>query len=415
MLYKSDSYEFLDDAVGLTALKIFRYRDAQDAEHGLPEIAEADVFLFEVALMLDAELFAADQHRGEVRIVVSVLGAAAATPDEQRVIEQCAVIFLHALELLDEVGPVFHVPRIDRGQPLELVGLFAVMRHLVIAVGTTLVGIAVSAVVEVAASIIVDDSRVIGLQRERDNIEHQTLVAAVIEITFGLQFGIERLHVLAEIDRGDFRLRFVEPGEVGGDVLLDVTNGIEVLVELRLVLFTEATLQPFGFVAHGIEHAASPPSACFPRGDFVGTFGAKELVEEDVRPILRGDGSAPASPGQRLVNRAAAKPGAAMNAEHEAGETGLFADGLGEFLIRRDAELRVGFVRSGAGQEGAVTTVPAGVSELQAADERELIPQMRHGFQNGRGFPFAAKCGRRVVATVHAEAPHGEDGSFGAF
>ena len=413
--YKSDSYEFLDDAVGLAPLKIFRYRDAQDAEHRLPKVAEADVFLFEVALVLDAELVAADQHRGEVRVVVSVLGAATAAPDEQRVVEQRAVPFLHALELLDEVGPVFHVPRVDSGQPLELIGLFAVMRHLVIAVRTTLVSIAVSAVVEVAAGIVVDDSRVIGLQRERDYIEHQTLVAAVIEITFGLQFGIERLHVLAEVDRGDFGLRLVEPRKIGGDVPFDVANGIEVLVELRLVFFTESILQTFGFVAHGIEHAAGSASAGFARGDFLGTLSTKEFVEEDVRAVLGGDGSAPARPGQRLINRAAAKSGAAMNAKHEAGKTRRFADGLGEFLISRDAELRVGFVRGGAGQEGAVAAMTTGVRQLQAADERELIPQMRHRLQNGRGFPFATKRGRRVVAAIHAEAPHGEDGSLGAF
>ena len=94
-----------------------------------------------------------------------------------------------------------------------------------------------------------------------------------------------------------------------------------------------------------------------------------------------------------------------MNAKHEAGETRRFADGLGEFLISRDAELSVGFVRGGAGQEGAVTTVAAGVCELQAADERELIPQMRHRLQDGCRFPFSPKRGRRVVAAIHAEAP----------
>ena len=409
------SYKLLEHPIRFAALKILRHLDAHDTEHCLPEVAEADIFLEQVALMLDAKLVAADQHRRQVRVVVCVLGTAATAPDKHRVIEQCAVTFLNAPKLLDEVGPVFHVPRVDSGQPLKLVGLFAVVRHLVIAVGATFVGVAVSAVVEVAAGIVVDNARAIRLQRERDDIEHQSLVAAVIEITFGLQFGIECLNVLAEVDRSDFGLRFIEPCQIGGDILFDITNRIEVLVELRLVLFAEAALQAFGFVSHGIEHTAGPASARFACSDFFGKFGEKEFVEEDVRAVLGGDRSAPASPRQRLINRAAAKAGTSMNAKHEARKARRLADGFSEFLIGGDAELGVGVMSRGASQEGAVAAVPAGVRELQTADERELIPQMRHRLQNGRGFPFATKRCRRVVTAIYTEPPHGEDGSLGAF
>lgn len=103
-----------------------------------------------------------------------------------------------------------------------------------------------------------------------------------------------------------------------------------------------------------------------------------------------------------------------MHAEHEAGETRGFADGLGEFLVGGDAELRVGFVRGGAGQKGAVTSVASGVREFEAADEGEVIPQVRHGLEDGRDIPIAARVRRREIASVHAEAPHGEEGAFRA-
>jgi len=47
-----------------------------------------------------------------------------------------------------------------------------------------------------------------------------------------LQLGVERLDVLAEVNCGDLRLWFVEPGEVSGDALLYVADGGEVFVEL---------------------------------------------------------------------------------------------------------------------------------------------------------------------------------------
>ena len=46
---------------------------------------------------------------------------------------------------------------------------------------------------------------------------------------------------------------------------------------------------------------------------------------------------------------------------------------------------------------------------------RELIPQMRNGLQDGGGLPRATERGRRVVAAIHAETPHGEQRALRAF
>ncbi|MCY3006512.1 MAG: hypothetical protein NTV29_11095 [Planctomycetota bacterium] len=49
------SHKLLDHPIGFAALKILRHLDAHDTEHRLPEVAEADFFLEQVALMVDPE------------------------------------------------------------------------------------------------------------------------------------------------------------------------------------------------------------------------------------------------------------------------------------------------------------------------------------------------------------------------
>lgn len=75
--------------------------DSPDAEHRLPEVAEADVFLRRLALVIDADFMAAHEHGGQLGVVSRVHGAAAA-PNKQVVVERAAVAFLHSLKQLDK-------------------------------------------------------------------------------------------------------------------------------------------------------------------------------------------------------------------------------------------------------------------------------------------------------------------------
>ncbi len=89
--------QFPDDAVRFAPLEVFGDGDVHAIEDGAPEVAEPDIFLHDVALVLDAQARTAGQHGRQVMVVVGVDGAAAAAVGDEGVVEQRAVAFLDRL------------------------------------------------------------------------------------------------------------------------------------------------------------------------------------------------------------------------------------------------------------------------------------------------------------------------------
>ena len=134
---QSGSSHLGDDAVGFAALETVGHLDAHHAEHGLPKIAKIDVFFDDVPLVLDAQPAAAAEHGRQMMIVVGVDRAATAAPDHHGVVQQVAVPLLDGLQAIEEIRQLFPVVRIDDRPPFKFVGILAVVRHGVIAVGIT--------------------------------------------------------------------------------------------------------------------------------------------------------------------------------------------------------------------------------------------------------------------------------------
>ncbi len=84
-----------------------------------------------------------------------------------------------------------------------------------------------------------------------------------------------------------------------------------------------------------------------------------------------GNGRAAGAPGEGLVV-IAAEAGAAFDAQREGRKARLPADRLGQFLVAGDAEPGAGAARVGAGEEGAIADVAAGIGQLQAGDDSEV-------------------------------------------
>src|SRR5579883_2644496 len=105
-------HEFLDDAVAPAALERLlrapRQRHADTVDHRLPDAADPQILLRQVALVPDSQPRAAGQHERQVGQGVSGL-ALHGPPGRHRVVEQRPLAFLDALELAQEVGPFGHV------------------------------------------------------------------------------------------------------------------------------------------------------------------------------------------------------------------------------------------------------------------------------------------------------------------
>ena len=172
-----------------------------------------------------------------------------------------------------------------------------------------------------------------------------------------------RLWILAEGQSVDVRLGSAEPIAFVLHAAFEIANAGEVFVELLAVVGAERTAEAGCFGSQRIEHAGPADELRFALLQRCGRIGAEELIEENVRAILGGDRRAAGAPGEGLIV-IAAEAGAAFDAERERGKARLSADRLGEFLIARDAKAGAGAARVGAGEEGAIADVAAGVGEL---------------------------------------------------
>src|SRR4051794_36042934 len=100
-----------------------------------------------------------------------------------------------------------------------------------------------------------------------------------------------------------------------------------------------------------------------------------------MRAILGGQRGAAFAPGEGVV-LVAAETGAALDADDEGGEARLPSDRLRQLLVAGDAQFGPRAARVGAGEEGAVADVPAGVSQLQTRDHREVAAQSFEGLED---------------------------------
>src|SRR5205807_1516683 len=87
------------------------------------------------------------------------------------------------------------------------------------------------------------------------------------------------------------------------------------------------------------------------------------------------------------------------------------ANRLGQFLVARDPELDPAAARVGAGEKGAITDVPAGIGQLQARDNGNVLPQGLKRLED-RGDGVVQACvGWGEVAAIEAQAKEAENHS----
>ena len=109
--------------------------DAHAVQEGEEQIVEGRILRESevLALLFKRSRAAARQQDRQVIVVMAVAVADACAVDDHGVVEQGAVGFVDAVQLLQEIGDLLRVEFVDLRDLIELVGVTAVVRHIVMA------------------------------------------------------------------------------------------------------------------------------------------------------------------------------------------------------------------------------------------------------------------------------------------
>ena len=127
----------------------------------------------------DAAAAAAAEHDGQVVRIVAVAVADAAAEQDHGIVEHDAVAFLHVAQLAQQVGVLLDVPAVDELILAHLVGVLLVVRDVVVR--------AAHAsrkekfwLLTALPNMNVRDARGVGLEGQRDHVEHPANVLGVV-------------------------------------------------------------------------------------------------------------------------------------------------------------------------------------------------------------------------------------------
>ena len=187
----------------------------------------------------DLQVFPTDHNHGNVVVVVDVGVAHAAAIEDDRVIEQTTVAVRNRLQLLQEVGHRLDVIRIQLRVRLHLLGIVAVVRHRVVRLGQTDLGI--RAIDVFPRHHQRADASDVGLERQHLQVEHQ------LDVLLERWRHADRLLRHRKIAVVRFGLR---------NALLDVANGVEILSQLRAIARAEPRAELRNLAVEPIEDAA---------------------------------------------------------------------------------------------------------------------------------------------------------------
>jgi len=336
-----------------------------------------------------------------------LLWALIVPPDEpQTTIVWSSSVPSPSLQSVKEPSPLFHVPGVSFAPPSQLVRIFAVVGHFVVAVWVALAFEGSGAVRIVHAGHVRDHACAVGLKSECDHVVHQPLVTSIVET---IAAGIEALFI-AELGGIDLWLRFVQPRLLDLHLLLEISDPREVFVEFLAVDLAKACGEGAGLGSNGVEHAGAPRELDLALSDRVGSLRSEEFVEQHVRPVLGRKRRAIPAPGKRVV-LCVAKPRSSSNPENERGVSRLMPDRVREFLITGDAQLAAAVVRVCASQERAIPAVAAGVCQLEPTDNGEVATMTFEWLKYGSEFVIGSGRRWREVPAIQPEPPHAEDGA----
>ena len=129
-----------------------------------------------------------------------------------------------------------------------------------------------------------------------------------------------------------------------------------------------------------------------------------------MRPILRRNRRPAGAPGKRLVV-VAAKASASLDPQRQRRKPRLPTDRRRQLLIARDAQLRPHTARVRPSEKRPIADVPAGVSQLQSRNDRELAPQIFQRLEDRRDRVINPRFSRSEIAAVDPQPEEAEDGA----
>ncbi len=238
-------------------------------------------------------------------------------------IQKGAVAFRRRSERLDQMGELPEVVRVELAKPFELGGLILVMRQGVVGIGDP--DLRVGPIADLFPRHERADPRHVSLIRERQQVHHEGGVLPVVP----------RHPDRLVDDRQLLRLALGHP-----ETALDVANGIEVLIQGRLVVWPHDALETGGLVTDEVEHTTVFPHPRAPDLGIRATTGPEQTLENGPRVVFDGERGGRRAPGYRVEIRTGDPPVAGragkagiLHPQLERCELGLFRQLLGRDLI----------------------------------------------------------------------------------
>ncbi len=308
-----------------------------------------------------------------------------AAVDDQHVIEQAAVAVGRGLQLLDELGELLDVERVQPRIGGEHLRLVAVVRHFVVTRGDADFRIGPAA--GLAAHHEREDPREIRLIGDHHQVEHQRRV-------LGVRVGHARGRVDGYVDLV-LRLGLL-------DAALDFTDAVQILAEPDAVALAELAVHLVGIFRDGVENAAVFLLAREALGLRAGA--SEQSLKNDARVDLGRQGRGRVRPGERALIRAAVTAGAGadvagevLDRHLERWKPSVAADLLGDDLVDRRAAAHIlAFRALGDGpaepRRDARRMVggEAASDPLEIADHDDVVAARFHRLQRRRELETAA-------------------------
>jgi len=358
----------------------------------------------DVAVAPDGAAVVAQQQQRHVVVLVRVAVPNRGAVEQHHVVDERAVAVRRAGQLGHELAEERHVVLVDLLHLLDLLAVAAVVRQRVVRVGDADLRIRRAALL--AADHVGEDARGVGLVGEHEQVVHQPGVVLERDRDAGGRFQQRQFAV---------GLRF---GDL--DAPLDLAHGVEVVVQLALVLAGQPALQLRHLVHHRVEDAAlllrpGPPHAG------VGAAGVAEqplehhawvglarhrrrlVVPRDVEIRATVAGVAGADAVERV---------GALQRQLQRRQAGLPPQHLGRELVHRGAQVELrplGLLGVQAGQErrGGTRMRPerlAGPGEggavVQVREDGEMLAHRLHRPQEPRQLEAGGLGGRGPVALL---------------
>ena len=211
--------------------------EAESVHHGDEEVGERDIGVEAVVgSVFETELISSGKDEGVVRVVVS--GAVAAAVEDHGVIEEVAILLRGILKSLEEVGELGGAELIPFTEGFGSAWLVPTVGEAVLILteteeGRELAGDGGRAVH--VAELVGEEAGGVGLNGEEHEVEHR-----LYELAGSFVIGIK-------VKSGGIHFWFgdIEPLLRALDPLFDLANGLEVFVELFLILFSKAAANGF--------------------------------------------------------------------------------------------------------------------------------------------------------------------------